>query len=322
MSKKHRKKALAQAKAPATHWQASLRDILREHNSVSACKAKVVSYATQAARRQILWQGFKQLRHLGYRLNDVHHFKAKHLKALAHHWEAQGLSAARLQNNISIFRTFSKWIGKAGMIGTSVQYVRQAGSVTRRTKTTVDKTWTGQGVNVQQTLQEVVGLDERVAMVLKLQAAFALRMKEASLLRVHQADRQHYLLVNWGTKGGRDRVVPIEQAWQRQLLKEAQALVKRKTDSLIPRDKNFKQWQAHFYYVCQKAGLSRKQGLTSHGLRHERLNQIYETITGQVSPIKGQRKGTVPRAVDALARQEVVEVAGHSRNRIAKAYLG
>ena len=319
---KQRTQTPSHPQARYTHWQASLRAIINYHNPAAARSGKAASYATQAARRQILWQGFKQLKQLGYHLKDVRHFKEKHLNALAHHWEAQGLSASRLQNNISIFRTFSRWIGKTGMIRGSEHYVSHARSVRRQTKTTVDKTWSGQGVDIESKLEAVARLDERVAMVLKLQAAFALRMKEASLLRVHQADRQHYLLVDWGTKGGRDRVVPIEHDWQRQILKEAQALVKRKADSVIPREKNFRQWQDHFYYVCQKVGISRKQGLTSHGLRHERLNQLYEEKTGQASPIKGQKKGTVSREEDSIARQEVAEVAGHSRPKIAAAYLG
>ncbi len=311
MPKQRTKKNAGGPKKKATHWQASLHDVLQQHNPVAALSGKSVSYATQAARSQALWQGFKQLKLLGYRLKDVHNFKEKHLKALAHHWEAQGLSPARIQNNISIFRTFSGWVGKSGMIRASHHYVREVPSATRQSKTTQDKTWSGQGVDIQAKLQAVAERDQRVAMVLKLQAAFGLRMKEASLLRVHAADRAHYLLVNWGTKGGRDRVVPIEHAWQRQVLQEAQGLVKRQTDSLIPRSKNFKQWQNYFYRICHQSGISRKNKITSHGLRHERLNQIYQEQSGQLSPIKQQgKKVRVNQEKDALARQEVAEVAG------------
>jgi len=52
------------------------------------------------------------------------------------------------------------------------------------------------------------------------------------------------------------------------------------------------------------------------------LNQLYQEKTGQLSPIKGQKKGTVDQEKDAVARQEVAEVAGHSRQSISKAYLG
>ena len=55
-------------------------------------------------------------------------------------------------------------------------------------------------------------------MQLELQRAFGLRMREAALLKVHAADKGAYLAVNWGTKGGRDRVIPIETDYQRDVL--------------------------------------------------------------------------------------------------------
>ena len=101
-------------------------------------------------------------------------------------------------------------------------------------------------------------------------------MREAALLKVHPADKGAYLAVNWGTKGGRDRIIPIETDYQRDVLQRAKALITHKRDSLIPEDYNFKQWKNHYYYVCHQHGISRKDGITSHGLRHERLNEIYQ----------------------------------------------
>ncbi len=164
--------------------------------------------------------------------------------------------------------------------------------------------------------------DPHVALQLELQRAFGLRMREAALLKIHAADKDAYLAVNWGTKGGRDRVIPIETDYQRDVLHRAKALITHKSHSLILENYNFKQWKNHYYYVCHQHGISRKDGVTSHGLRHERLNEIYHHITGQLSPIKNQDHQKVNHALDQLARQEVAEVAGHSRLSIANAYIG
>lgn len=110
---------------------------------------------------------------------------------------------------------------------------------------------------------------------MELQRAFGLRMREAALLKPHQADQGAYLAVNWGTKGGRDRVIPIQTDYQREVLQRVKTHVTRKTHSLIPADYSFKQWKNYYYYVCRENGISRKNGITSHGLRHERLNEIY-----------------------------------------------
>ncbi len=71
-----------------------------------------------------------------------------------------------------------------------------------------------------------------------------------------------------------------------------------------------------------QVGISRKDGITSHGLRHERLNEIYRELTGQPSPVKGGARGISATHTDKIARQEIAEVAGHSRDSISSAYIG
>jgi hypothetical protein len=161
---------------------------------------------------------------------------------------------------------------------------------------------------------------------MELQRAFGLRMKEAALLKPHQADRGHYLAVNWGTKGGRARVIDIQTDYQRDVLNRAKALVVGQRGSMVPAEYSFKAWRNQYYYVCHKAGISRKNGIVSHGLRHERLNEVYHAITGIKSPIKRSREDPVDKKtaflLDEVARQEIAEIAGHSRSSVAAAYIG
>lgn len=303
-------------------WKATLNAVLRSHNKAAATGGKAVSFATQDARREILEQGFKELRELGFKLPDVRGFKERHMTALGHAWEAKGLSASTLQNRISVFRLFGEWIDKKGMIRGSECYVKNPEKVERHLTAQTDKTWSGQGIDLQDKLTAVQPKDAFVAIQLELQRAFALRMKEAALLKPHMADRGHYLAVNWGTKGGRDRVVDIKTDYQKDVLARAKAMLAKPTDSMIPKGYVFKQWKNHYYYVCREADISRKNGITGHGLRHERLNETYETITGQASPIKGGSTAGIDKQLCIAARQEIAENAGHSRLTISSAYLG
>ena len=52
-------------------------------------------------------------------------------------------------------------------------------------------------------------------MQLLLQSAFGLRVKESALIKPHLADKGEYLNITHGAKGGRDRVVRIENEIQR-----------------------------------------------------------------------------------------------------------
>ncbi len=292
-------------------WIKTLNAVLKAHNKAAASGGKAVSFATQDARREILEQGFKELRLLGFKLPDVCGFKERHMTALGNAWEAKGLSASTIQNRISIFRIFAEWIGKTGMIRGSEHYVKNAKSVERHLVAQIARI-------LSEILEAIQKLDKCVAIQLELQRAFGLRMKESALLKPHMADKGNYLAVNWGTKGGRDRVVPIQNDYQRDVIARAKLFLHNPSDSMTPKDFNFKQWKNHYYYVCRQAGISRKDGITSHGLRHERLNEIYQEMMGQPSPVKAGAGDTN----DAIARQEIAEVAGHSRKSISRAYIG
>ena len=153
-------------------WKSTLKQILEQHNQAAARGGKAVGFATRAARQETLERGFKELRSLNYKLEDVCHFKERHMIILGNAWEAKGLSASTIQNRISVFRTFSEWIGKSGMIRGSDNYVKNPQSVTRHCVAQFDKTWSGQEKNLADKLASLQIQDKAVAMQLELQRAF------------------------------------------------------------------------------------------------------------------------------------------------------
>lgn len=136
------------------------------------------------------------------------------------------------------------------------------------------------------------------------------------------ADHGGYIDVCWGTKGGHDRTVPIETEMERKILDKAKAMANPRSGSIIPKEYNLSQWENHYYYVVRKAGLSREEGITSHGLRHEKANAWYKEQTGNASPVTGGNIHDVAFLVDDVARKDISERLGHSRKAISGAYLG
>ncbi|WP_188582563.1 integrase domain-containing protein (plasmid) [Tistrella bauzanensis] len=299
-------------------WKGSLASILKQHNG-SKVDGSVASYATQYKRSSVLFSSFKELRTLGYKIDSVTQFKGKHFDALVRSWSARGLSSSTIQNRISVFRVFCKWVGKDGMIQRYEKQIRESGISRRSMVADNDRSWSAAGVDVQKKIGEVSAQDKRVGIQLELQRAFGLRARESMQLRPHQADKGHYLAVSHGTKGGRDRVVEIGNKYQRDVLDRAKALASKNGSTIDPK-KNLSQWKNHYYRVIRSHGITRDSGFTSHGLRHERLNEVYKEVTGNLSPVQGG--GKVDREIDNFARQEVAEVAGHSRSSISSAYLG
>jgi integrase len=307
------------------NWQASLAEILKAHNRAKVDGSKA-SAATQDKRGKVLYAGFKLLRQEGYKLDSVRQFRGKHMAALVKLWEARKLSPSVLQNNISIFRTFAGWIGKAGMVEAAENYVSTPGAASRSSINREDKSWEAQAVDVAAKLEEVAAKDARAGLQLALQATFGLRAREAMQLRPHiahkatEADGRGYLALNVGTKGGRDRVVPVDTAEKVRLLEQAKTFAASKLASTSDPNRTLLQWKNHYYHVLKTCGITRKDGITSHGLRHAYANNRYAQLTGEASPVRGG--GDVDRETDRAARLEVAEELGHSRESVTTHYLG
>lgn len=306
------------AKSATGGWKASLAAVLKAHNNAKV-DGSVASHATRDKRADVLYAGFKLLREKGYKLDTVHSFRGKHMEVLAKAWEERGLSPSTLQNNLSTFRIFAGWIGKAGMVERTDKYVTP-GAASRTSINARDRSWTAQNVDVAAKLAEVAQKDARVGLQMALQAIFGLRAREAMQLRPHVADKGSYLALTVGTKGGRDRVVPIDTPEKRALIDRAKTFAASKLASTSDPARTLAQAKNHYYHVLCSCGITRADGITGHGLRHGYANDRYTQIAGQPSPVRG---GTAPDPdTDQAARLEVAEELGHSRASVTTHYLG
>lgn len=308
-------------------WQVRLKGIIDLHGGRSAKSGKVVSAATKEKRADVLFTAFRQLRGLGYKLEDPTNLREKHVSALIEKWEEEGLSSATLQNRISILRVFAEWIGKPGMVKASEKYVENPLSVKRQYVAREDKSWSTNGIDIDKAIRAISEYDVYCGVQVKLIHAFGLRRKEGVMIKPLRADKGHYLLVTDGTKGGRDRVVPIETEHQKQMLAEAQALAGKNAGFITDRQLDLKQAMRRLTYVMEKFGLTKEQaGVTLHGLRHQFANDSLER-KGFISPVRkaaGQAEGIgeTDKEAEKLAKLAVSEELGHSRESITGAYYG
>ncbi|MFM0123346.1 MULTISPECIES: integrase domain-containing protein [Paraburkholderia] len=290
-------------------------------HSRTRISAKPLSIKTQMYRTQQICRSFEELRKNGYALQSPYALKQKHVKFLVDLWIKSGLSGGTIENKLTYLRALADWMGKKNLIGTLSDYAdREANNLVRSYVALEDKSWVGNDVDASAKIEEIAKTDPRVAVQLKLQAAFGLRVEESFLLRPAEAVRNDGLLsVTRGTKGGRDRAVPIDFKFS--VLEEAAALANPFTGSTIPHGMTKQQWKWRYYKVLAKHGVTESGiGVTSHGLRHQYLQEMYERITGVAAPIKMPSE-RVDRAAHKAAMQRVVEAAGHSRATKANAYL-
>lgn len=300
-----------------------LRQILDEHKGQAARMNKVVGYETQQKREEVIFNGFDTLKILGYHLHEPGNFKPKHMEALAKYWEAKGLAPATIQVRISIFRVFSEWIGKKGMLGESIAFVEDPNSVKRHYAAQRDKTWIGNGVNFVGVVDSVAAYDKYVAVYLWLGRTFGMRRQECYMFRPHLADKGSYLVITEGTKGERSRVVAVATNEERRVLDMAKALARTPSAHIGIPGRTKKQMERRFNHVMEKCGITKKGlGVTFHGLRHERLNEFMEGQTGTPTPIRRKERTKIDKAILKKAQILTAEYAGHSRPHIITAYCG
>jgi integrase len=305
-------------------WHNTLKAVLYNKSKYSTDGCKMISKATIQARREHLVRTFKDIRNeLGYKIQNVRNLTGKHVIALAKYYaervEEKSLSVSTFQNRFSHLRTFAKWIGKPDLVGPIERYTGKP--FHRQTVARQSKTWQDNGVDAFERIKTIRSENERIGDALLLQRLFGLRTKESLLLRPHLADKETHLFVSHGTKGGRDRTVAITTDEQRALLNRLKSYIG-KNESLVPKGVKYVNFRRKYYRLMNQHGISRQEGVTPHGLRHEHLNELYEKTTGHQSPVRGGKLRKIDKELDSFGRNVVAERAGHSREFIAGAYIG
>ena len=302
--------------------RSNLNRLLAANIRYSANGKKVVSHATINDRNKFFDKLIRDLHALDYKLVELENLKPKHIQALVSLWERQGLSASSLQKRFSYLRLLCQWLGKPGMIGDPDHYLNDPNRYRREYAARYDKSWQGQDVDQATVIARVEQKDPRVALMLRLIFAFGLRVQEASLFRPQLDDLSDHIQVIAGTKGGRPRVVAIDNDEQRAILEQVRQACITSGRSLIPKTYTLKQWLRHVYYVLEACGVSRQHGIVAHGGRHDYANRLFEELTGEPSAVRGGRGEHLTREQERTARLEVSARLGHAREAVTGAYFG
>lgn len=301
------------------------RENIHRAHSQTRVSGRELSLLSQTQRMQLLLSMAVDLRRGGYSIMSPYNFAEKHVRWLVHRWVLEKqFAVGSVELRLTHLRAFCSWMRKSNMVGTLDDYVERPEGYVRSYIAKTDRSWEGNQIDAAAKIEEIGRTDAHVAIQLKLEAAFGLRAQESWRLRpARDTLPSGYLFVRDGTKGGRPRQVKIEFEWQYDLLAEAAelaAITNPTRGSMIPALYSQEEWRRRFYAVLEKHGITKAQsGITAHGLRHQFMQQMYERITGEPSPIKGGR--VVSQEMHLEAIQKVVKAAGHSRATKANAYL-
>ncbi len=268
------------------------------------------SRATQADRHRLLQKSAHDLHELGFKLTSAKGLKQKHITALVAHWQSQGLADSTLKNRLASLRWLAKTLGKDAIVPVTNKEL----GVSFVGREHVDR------AKIATAHQLARITDPYVAMAVRLQQAFGLRLEESIKLIPAKADQGDVLELSatW-CKGGRRRGVPVETEYQRKVLEAARLLAG--DGALIPANKTYKQQRDRFYHQTRSVGLT-----NVHGLRHAYAQARYAEMTGFLPPSLGglswDEMTPYQRQLDRAARREVSRELGHNRISVTNTYLG
>ena len=312
--------------------------VLQQHNWRHSSKHKGVSHKTMAERKRFCFWMFDFLReHPKHFKLDPRSFSGRHLEAITAHWqdEARGgrMSPATIQTYFSFMKTFAGWIGKLKLVKPIECYFDEPAHYQRSLVTGIDKSWRAKGVDVDSVIGEVEAYDVRAAASLKLMQAFQLRFKESVMMRPHTdvisaaqagkpvTDVALFLDTHRGTKGGRDRLFPIDNPVRQAAIDYARRVVVGTNESVSDPRLNLEQAMRRLRYVMERHGITRARlGVVPHGLRHQGAADDYQVMTHVPPPVAGG--SAADPALDLQARKEISARLGHVRTAITSIYLG
>jgi len=165
--------------------------------------------------------------------------------------------------------------------------------------------------------------NERIAAIAALALDLGLRSKEASLLNAEkslsQAEKVGYVSVTDGTKGGREREIPITNERQLQTLKTASE-AQNGARAVMPPDQNWKQFREGELREARENVAEATGGRGIHDLRATYAAERYKALTGHEAPCNGGK--ITDRQADMSAREQIAAELGHGRIDVLVSYIG
>lgn len=280
------------------------------------------------------------LREAGFGVSKWENVNGKHFQAVADKMKSEGCGFGRVGEVFACARHVCRAYGNTKITDNNAAFGVTRESICNQTSKAADPG------TIQKIIYDLEHSDTyehapRAAAQIRIQYELGLRREEAAKVDLRNDwDREkHSLLVQYGSKGGRPRLLTDLSAEQENALEMALPFV---TESNRPGIHNLMpagygdEWQNRLSYAARKNGLTRKScGFTLHGCRHERFRQVYLSVAGFEPPNQYdsipefqeaaiQAEGENWPAKDAEARNNVERLAGHSEGRrdISSAYLG
>jgi hypothetical protein len=311
--------------------QGDIMEFMRQFGYVGAADfRRRCSERTFTVRKQLLMSTFKAVKERNRGIKTLAQFTPRLIPQILDYWSEE-VAVGKMRHGyetqvqgFSVLAWFWRMHGiKVEPIKHFIEDPQQRLKFARSSVATRDKSWAGNGIDVDAKIEEARAIDPVVARLIYLAKHYGLRAKETLFVRPHEDDKGDRLHLSRGTKTGRPRDINYNDFGAETLQSAIEAV---KAD-LEPgehaawKERSLKEARRRLYYVLECIGLTKKQsGVTFHGLRTQWAIEQFERLTGTAAPVRGG--GAIDYRQFADTRRTISRAMGHNRIAVTSAYYG
>ena len=300
-------------------------------------RRRVVSQETTNMRLKYILRMLKILMQEGYQLKSIHELGERHVRRTMLWMVESGCTRKYMVSFFTQVRHFfEEGLNKKGALKHVTSYIGEGvispSNATRSRAISSHKDEDGNSLDPQDFIRQARGYDERAGLCCELALYMGLRFNETLALQPNscmQANGKVYVRAT-GAKNGRAREVDLElvpELREKALatIEKMKLLCPNKNDTIYQR-MSLRLAKDRLRTALEVAGLTKRHsGVTFHGFRHEWFQTMWRSA-GFVVPLDGpalpKHTNLVQLGLQVLAKQLLIESAGHSDHHKCGAYLG
>ena len=298
------------------------------------------SYKTVYNHRMEAQRFVEQLRENGYGVQKWANINNKHVASVVDAWREKGLSDKTIKEYLSGVRAVASAYGNEKISNNNADFGLERGT---SSPSGIDKS-ANESVyrEVVDKLSQSDNINEqRLSVQIEYMRELGLRAEEARKLDAINAERQYspsgqqYIRITDGTKGGKERWVPVSDRAAQALERGAELQRQTGTKNLMDPKMSERSWERFAYKTARSAGMTRENGCTFHGLRHSFAQELFRQRAGFDAPVKFSSRDEFIKSAKEMAGENwkdryeqacrAVENAlghGHDRSDIRGTYIG
>lgn len=243
------------------------------------------SYKTQYNHKVESTRFVSQLRENGFGVQKWSNIDDKHVQSVVDSWRDNGLTDKTIKEYLSGVRAVAESYGNDKISNSNADFgLEKNTSCPKNVDLSCAQTKYESAIDALNKSNDIN--EQRLSVQMQYMRELGLRAEEARKLDAIHAERQkspngqQYIRISDGTKGGKERWVPVSKKAEKALEKGKELQERYNAKNTMDPNKNERQWSQYCYNTASKKGFTASNRLNFHSLRHAFAHDLFREKSG------------------------------------------